>query len=77
MKSTLIEIEDLDNIIKIRELVKNYPNDMELGGKVRALIIKSKKTENNNNKSINPIRDEKVYKWMNENENISKNRQDK
>ena len=63
MKSTLIEIEDLNNIIKIRELVKNYPNDMELGDKVRALIIKSKKTENNN-ESRNPIRDEKVYKWI-------------
>ena len=46
MKSTLIEIEDLNNIIKIRELVKNYPNDMELGDKVRALIIKSRKNKN-------------------------------
>ena len=41
-KSTLIEKKDLDNILKIRELVKDYPNDMELGGKVRALLWESK-----------------------------------
>ena len=41
-KSTLIEKRDLDNILKIRELVKDYPNDMELGGKVRALLWESK-----------------------------------
>ncbi len=28
--------------IEIRELVKEYPNDMELGGKVRALFWESK-----------------------------------
>ena len=41
-KSTLIKEKDLDNILKIRELVKDYPNDMELGGKVRALLWESK-----------------------------------
>ena len=41
-KSTLIEKKDLDNILKIRELVKDYPNDMELGGKVWALLWESK-----------------------------------
>ena len=41
-KSTLIEKKDLDNILKIRELVKDYPNDMELGGKVRQLLWKPK-----------------------------------
>ena len=30
-------MKDLDNILKIRELIKEYPNDMELGGKVRQL----------------------------------------
>ena len=38
-KSRLIEKRDLDNILKIRELVKDYPNDMELGGKVRELFL--------------------------------------
>ena len=41
-KSRLIEKRDLDNILKIRELVKDYPNDMELGGKVRALLWEPK-----------------------------------
>ena len=35
MKSTLIKGS---LILKIRELVKEYPNDMELGGKVRELF---------------------------------------
>ena len=37
-KSRLIEKRDLDNILKIRELVKEYPNDMEFGSKVRELF---------------------------------------
>ena len=40
-KSRLIEKRDLDNILKIRELVKEYPNDMELGSRVRALLWES------------------------------------
>lgn len=38
MKSTLINSTDLNNILKIKELVQDYPNDMELGGKVRELL---------------------------------------
>ena len=41
-KSRLIEKRDLDNILKIRELVKEYPNDMELGSRVRALFWERK-----------------------------------
>mgnify|MGYP001160787479 FL=1 len=41
-KSTLIKSHELDRYLEIRELVKEYPNDMELGGKVRALFWKSK-----------------------------------
>ena len=41
-KSTLIKEKDLDNILKIRELVNDYPNDMELGGKVRELFWEPK-----------------------------------
>ena len=37
-KSTLIEGHELDRYLKIRELVKEYPNDMELGGKIRELF---------------------------------------
>ena len=42
MKSTLINSTDLNNILKIKELIKEYPNDMELGGKVRQLLWKPK-----------------------------------
>ena len=42
MKSTFIEGHELGRYLKIRELVEKYPNDMELGGKVRALFWKSK-----------------------------------
>ena len=42
MKSRLINSTDLNNILEIKELVKDYPNDMELGGKVRALLWESK-----------------------------------
>jgi hypothetical protein len=38
MKSTLIEKHDLDRYLNIRELVKQYPNDMEFGSKVRELF---------------------------------------
>ena len=38
MKSTLIEKHDLDRYLKIRELVKDYPNDMEFGSLVRELF---------------------------------------
>ncbi len=41
-KSTFIEGHELGRYIEIRELVKEYPNDMELGGKVRALFWKPK-----------------------------------
>ena len=41
-KSTLIKEKDLNNILKIKELVKEYPNDMELGGKVRELFWERK-----------------------------------
>jgi len=37
-KSTLIEGHELGRYLEIRELVKEYPNDMELGGKVRELF---------------------------------------
>ena len=37
-KSTLIKSHELDRYLEIRELVKEYPNDMELGGKVRELF---------------------------------------
>ena len=42
MRSTLIKEKDLDNILKIKELVNDYPNDMELGGKVRELFWERK-----------------------------------
>ena len=38
MKSKLIVEKDLDRYLKIRELVKDYPNDMEFGSKVRELF---------------------------------------
>tara|TARA_R110000851_G_scaffold2490_7_gene9887 strand:+ start:465 stop:683 length:219 start_codon:yes stop_codon:yes gene_type:complete len=41
MNSTLIEKHDLDNIIKIRRIVKSTPNDMQLGKSIRSLIIDS------------------------------------
>jgi len=41
-KSTLIESYELDRYLKIRELVEKYPNDMELGGKVRELFWESR-----------------------------------
>jgi len=41
MKSTLINSTDLNNILKIKELIHNYPNDMELGSRVRALLWES------------------------------------
>jgi hypothetical protein len=41
-KSTLIEGHELGRYLKIRELVKEYSNDMELGGKIRALFWESK-----------------------------------
>ena len=41
-KSTLIEEHDLDRYLEIRELVKKYPNDMELGSRVRALFWERK-----------------------------------
>ena len=42
MKSTLIKGRELARYLKIRELVEKYPNDMELGGKVRALFWESR-----------------------------------
>ena len=41
-KSSLIEGHELGRYLEIRELVKEYPNDMELGGKVRALFWERK-----------------------------------
>ncbi len=41
-KSTLIKSHEVDRYLEIRELVKEYPNDMELGGRIRALFWKSK-----------------------------------
>ena len=41
-KSTLIKSHELDRYLEIRELVKEYPNDMELGGKIRALFWERK-----------------------------------
>lgn len=41
MNSTLIEKHDLNNIIKIRRIVKSTPNDMQLGKSIRSLIIDS------------------------------------
>ena len=40
-ESTLIEKHDLNNIIKIRRIVKSTPNDMQLGKSIRSLIIDS------------------------------------
>ena len=37
-KSTLIESHELGRYLEIRELIKEYPNDMELGGKIRELF---------------------------------------
>ena len=37
-KSTLIKSHELDRYLEIRELVKEYPNDMEFGSKVRELF---------------------------------------
>ena len=37
-KSRLIEGHELGRYLKIRELVKEYPNDMEFGSKVRELF---------------------------------------
>jgi len=37
-KSTLINGFELDRYLEIRELIKKYPNDMELGGKIRSLF---------------------------------------
>ena len=41
-KSTFIEGHELGRYIEIRELVKEFPKDMELGGKVRALFWERK-----------------------------------
>jgi len=41
-KSRLIEGHELGRYLEIRELVKEYPNDVELGGKVRALFWERK-----------------------------------
>ena len=41
-KSTLIESNELGRYLEIKEMVKEYPNDMELGGKVRALFWERK-----------------------------------
>ena len=38
-KSTLIKGHELGRYLKIRELVKEYPNDMEFGSKVRELFL--------------------------------------
>lgn len=45
-ESTLIEKHDLNNIIKIRRIVKSTPNDMQLGKSIRSLIIDSTNDEN-------------------------------
>ena len=37
-KSTLINGFELDRYLEIREMIKEYPNDMELGGKIRELV---------------------------------------
>ena len=42
MKKILTKDDEKNRYLKIREMVKTYPNDMELGGKVRALFWKSK-----------------------------------
>ena len=46
-KSSLIEGYELGMYLLIRELVQEYPNDMELGGLVRQVISKkiSKESE--------------------------------
>jgi hypothetical protein len=41
-KSTLIQGHELGRYLEIRELVKEYPNDTELGGKVRELFWERK-----------------------------------
>ena len=38
MKKILTKDDEKNRYLKIREMVKTYPNDMELGGKVRELF---------------------------------------
>lgn len=38
MKKILTKDDEKNRYLKIREMVKTYPNDMELGGEVRALF---------------------------------------
>jgi|TARA_B110001454_G_C12484716_1_gene335865 hypothetical protein len=38
MKKMLTKDDEKNRYLKIRELVEDVPNDMELGGKVRALF---------------------------------------
>jgi len=38
MKKILTKDDEKNRYLKIREMVKAYPNDMELGGEVRALF---------------------------------------
>ena len=37
-KSTLINGFELDRYLEIREMINEYPNDMDLGGKIRSLF---------------------------------------
>ena len=51
MNSTLIEKHDLNNIIKIRRIVKSTPNDMQLGKSIRSLIIDSTNVDSTNDEN--------------------------
>ena len=54
-KSTLIQRHELDRYLKIRELVKEYPNDMELGGKVRELFWERNLHIRSSNEGSQPV----------------------
>ena len=54
-KSTFIEGHELGRYIEIRELVKEYPNDMELGGKVRELFWERNLHIRSSNEGSQPV----------------------
>ena len=47
-KSTLINGFELDRYLEIREMIKEYPNDMELGGKIRSLFKETRDKKEDN-----------------------------
>ena len=49
----------------IRDLVKEYPNDYDLGGKVRQLILRLEKISNESKKNKNNISSKEINFNMN------------